>query len=139
MAQGVADEREVAVLIDLQPELPPIRADRKDMQRLFTNLIDNAIKYNVAGGSVAISGTVQGGFLRVQVRDTGVGIRPEDLPRIYDEFFRAEDTRTREIRGTGLGLAITRKIVESHQGRIEVESMPGAGTTFTVFLPLASG
>ena len=86
-----------------------------------------------------IRGTVQGGFLRVQVRDTGVGIRPEDLPRIYDEFFRAEDTRTREIRGTGLGLAITRKIVESHQGRIEVESMPGAGTTFTVFLPLASG
>jgi two-component system, OmpR family, phosphate regulon sensor histidine kinase PhoR len=139
LQQKEAEKVQVTLAVDLPPELPPIRADRKDMQRLFTNLIDNAIKYNVAGGSVRVTGAVQGGFLRVQVRDTGVGIRPEDLPRIYDEFFRAEDPRTREVRGTGLGLAITRKIVESHQGRIEVESKPGAGTTFTVFLPLASG
>ena len=131
-----AEMHKVTLKAALPRELPPIQADVRDMEKLFTNLIGNAIKYNRENGSVTIEGEVEGSFVRYDVKDTGIGISSEHLPRIFDDFFRADDERTKKISGTGLGLTIAKKIVDSHFGRIEVASEPGKGCVFSVFLPL---
>jgi two-component system phosphate regulon sensor histidine kinase PhoR len=125
--------------VDLPDSLPLIEADRTEMEQLFTNLISNAIKYNVKKGDVAVKAQVKGNFLKIKVSDTGIGIDEESLPSIFEEFFRVSGPRTRYTTGTGLGLSIVKKIVESHFGRIEVESKVDKGTTFTVELPTKQG
>jgi len=131
-----AEKLKVSIKAALPQELPSIQADVKDMEKLFTNLVGNAIKYNRENGSVTIRGEVEGSFVRYDVKDTGIGISPEHLPRIFDDFYRADDERTKKISGTGLGLTIAKKIVNSHFGRIEVASEPEKGSVFSVFLPL---
>ena len=101
------------------------------------------MKYTPAGGRVTVNavfsaGAGAAGTLTIRVSDTGVGIPARDLPHVFDKFYRVQGATTRGIAGTGLGLAITRSIVESHDGRIRVESVEGAGTTFVVELPLTS-
>jgi len=122
--------------VDLPESLPLIEADRSEMEQLFTNLISNAIKYNVEHGKVTITARPSNHFLNIKVADTGVGIDEENLPHIFDEFYRVSGPQTRYTPGTGLGLSIVKKIVESHFGRIEVSSKVEKGTTFTVKLPL---
>ena len=131
-----AKEADVDIELNIAENLPPIRGDKKDLERLFGNLIDNAIKYNKPGGRVTIGANSGEGFVCIAVADTGIGIAEENLGRIFEDFFRVEDDRTSKIRGTGLGLAIVKKILESHHGRIEVSSTLGEGTTFTVCLPV---
>jgi two-component system phosphate regulon sensor histidine kinase PhoR len=114
---------------------PAIQADVRDMEKLFTNLISNAIKYNVESGSVTVEMSRDAHFVGVHIRDTGVGISSADLPRIFDDFFRAETKKRDKVSGTGLGLTIAKKIVDSHLGRIEVESRVDQGSTFSVYLP----
>jgi signal transduction histidine kinase len=128
--------------IDLQ-FLPPsqnplIQADRTSMEGIFTNLISNAIKYTPEGGKVQITLTEEGGFAKATVSDTGIGIKKEDLSRIFDKFYRVKTVETRQIVGTGLGLSIVKSIVDAHLGSISVESEEGGGTTFAVFLPIES-
>jgi signal transduction histidine kinase len=106
------------------------------MEQLFTNLISNAIKYNVKRGKVIVSAKKSSHALNIKVADTGIGIAEEHLPHIFEEFYRVSGPETRYTTGTGLGLSIVKKIVESHFGRIEVESKVGKGTTFTVKLPV---
>jgi len=130
-----ADRKAVSFIVKLSDELPPVQADVRDMEKLFTNLISNAIKYNVDNGSVAIEATVDANYVGFHVKDTGIGMPEEQLPRIFDDFFRIEDPRTRKISGTGLGLTIAKKIADSHFGHIEVESRPEKGSTFSVYLP----
>ena len=113
------------------------------IRQALINLIDNGVKYTPAGGRVTISavfsaGAGAAGTLTIRVTDTGVGIPARDLPHVFDKFYRVQGAATRGIAGTGLGLAITRSIVETHDGRIRVESVEGAGTTFVVELPLTS-
>jgi two-component system OmpR family sensor kinase len=103
------------------------------LQELFLILVDNGLKYTPAGGQVRISLSRAGGSFVVYVRDTGVGIDPEDMPHIFERFYRA--TKVRQEGGTGLGLAIAQWIAESHGGRITVQSAPGQGSTFAVWLP----
>jgi signal transduction histidine kinase len=105
------------------------------MEELFSNLLSNAINYSPDGGKIDVSACLKGNFLEVCVSDTGIGIAPEEIPKIFDKFYRVKDPRTRHIRGTGLGLAIVKAIVDSHGGSVEVESAPGLGTTFRVLLP----
>jgi PAS domain S-box-containing protein len=128
--------------IDLQFSAPPtsplINADRNSMEGIFTNLISNAIKYTPEGGKVRVTLGEEGGFVKAAVSDTGIGIKKEDLPRIFDKFFRVKTPETREIIGTGLGLSIVKNIVDAHLGSISVESEEGGGTTFTVLLPKES-
>ncbi|MCX8118911.1 MAG: response regulator [Desulfobacterota bacterium] len=128
--------------IDLQflPPLqnPPIQADRSSMEGIFTNLISNAIKYTPEGGKVWITLGEEGDFVKATVSDTGIGIKKEDLPRIFDKFYRVKTAETRQIVGTGLGLSIVKSIVEAHHGSITVESEEGGGSTFTVLLPKES-
>jgi len=125
------------VLLEMKPSvpLPAIQADIRDMEKLFTNLVSNAIKYNVENGSITIETSLDAHFVGIHIRDTGVGIAPADLPRIFEDFFRVETKRTNRISGTGLGLTIAKKIVDSHFGHIEVESQPDRGSTFSVYLP----
>lgn len=105
--------------------------------QLFYNLIDNAIKYTPGGGKVELSCGVESGQAVVRIRDTGIGIAEEDLPYIFDRFYRVDKARTRDAGGAGLGLSICKEIVNSLRGVIDVESEAGGGTTFTVILPLA--
>ncbi|MDR7400916.1 MAG: ATP-binding protein [Armatimonadota bacterium] len=114
-------------------------ADRDRLEQVLTNLIDNALKYTPAGGRVEVAVHPRAGEVEVTVSDTGRGIPAEDLPHVFERFYRADRSRTRGSGGTGLGLAIARHIVEAHGGRIAVRSRPGEGTTFTVVLPCNGG
>jgi signal transduction histidine kinase len=122
--------------VQLAVETPsvPVVADQARVTQVVTNLVDNAVKYTGAGGSgVRVWEEAGGGGLAVS--DTGPGIGPEDLPKIFDRFFRLDAARTRARGGSGLGLAICKELVEAHGGRIWAESVPGAGSTFTLTLP----
>jgi two-component system, OmpR family, phosphate regulon sensor histidine kinase PhoR len=130
-----AESHKVALLVELPPDLPLIQADPRSMEELFTNLISNAVHYSPDGGKVNICAVSHGDYLEVLVTDTGVGIEAEEIPKIFDKFYRVKHPKTRQVIGTGLGLAIVKGIVESHRGSIEVESEPGVGTTFRVLLP----
>jgi signal transduction histidine kinase len=104
------------------------------LKQLFLILLDNAVKYTPSGGRVEVTGAVNGGTAAVTVADTGVGIPPADLPKIFDRSYRAENARFRS--GVGLGLSIARRIVEQHGGKIEVDTELGRGSSFTIVLPL---
>lgn len=114
-----------------------IEANSAQMSQVFTNLIDNAINYTTEGG-VQIQLASEGETVAVRVIDSGVGIEAEHLPRIFERFYRVDRARSRATGGTGLGLSIVRHIVESHGGKVNVESVPGEGTTFTVVLPIGT-
>ena len=115
-----------------------ILGDSERLRRLLLNLVDNGIKYTPAGGRVTVSlqGNRQWAYIRVS--DTGIGLSHEDQKRIFERFYRTAEARSRNESGAGLGLCIARSIAEAHSGRIEVESIPGHGSTFTVILPLHS-
>ena len=101
-------------------------------------LIDNALKYTPYEGSVTLSLTIDKNDAILKVSDTGIGILPEDLPYIFERFYRADRARSRDRGGSGLGLTIVQNIVQEHAGTIEVESVPGRGSTFTLSLPVVS-
>ncbi len=113
-----------------------IQADPKGIAEVMNNLITNAVNYSPGGGRVEITVRELGDNLEILVADSGVGISEEELPKIWDKFYRVKHPETRQVIGTGLGLAITKAIVEAHQGTIEVESFPGRGTTFRILLPI---
>ena len=104
---------------------------------VLTNLITNAIKYSPEGGTIKVSARTENEYFSVSVQDTGFGIPPEDLERVFDRFYRVKDKNTREQQGTGLGLSLVKSIIETHHGIIKVDSQLGAGTTFTFLLPIA--
>ncbi|HQP39133.1 MAG TPA: HAMP domain-containing sensor histidine kinase, partial [Polyangiaceae bacterium] len=115
-----------------------VSADRGDMDRVVTNLVSNAIKYNRKGGSITVHLSMLGDLLRLEVTDTGIGMTPEETRRLGEEFFRAKNPATRSITGTGLGVALVKKIVDSYNGALEVDSVLDQGTTFRVLLPTES-
>jgi two-component system sensor histidine kinase BaeS len=100
------------------------------------NIVSNSVKYTPDGGSVLVSIELAGGFVNIIVQDTGIGIGAEDLPHIFDRFFRVKGKATRHITGSGLGLALVKEVVEAHQGYIDVRSTPGLGTTAILSFPL---
>jgi len=130
-----ADKKKISIQMKSSAPLPLVRADVQDMEKLFTNLISNAIKYNVENGSITIETFLDANYVGIHIHDTGIGISRDDLPRIFDDFFRAENSKTDKISGTGLGLTISKKIMDSHFGRIEVKSELEKGSTFSVYLP----
>jgi len=122
--------------VTIHGDLPPVEGhgDAERLAQVITNLLTNAIQYNRANGEVRIGLKSQGGMVLLAVSDTGPGIPGEDLPHIFKRFYRADPSRSSGQ--TGLGLAISKAIVEAHGGTIEVSSRPGAGTTFTIRLPV---
>jgi signal transduction histidine kinase len=111
--------------------------DPQHLQRVFINLLSNAVKYTPEGGSIRVNLARDGDAIVASVSDTGCGISSEDLPKLFQEFYRANDPMNQQIRGTGLGLALVKRIVEAHHGRIWVTSEKGKGSTFIVSLPLS--
>jgi signal transduction histidine kinase len=116
--------------------LKPIYADPKSIEEIFSNLVTNAINYSPGGGQVSVSANGLGEYMEIRVADTGVGIDPEELPKIFDKFYRVKHPETRQVMGTGLGLAIVKGVIEAHQGTIDVESTLGKGTVFRILLPV---
>jgi len=119
--------------------MKPVVADPKNIEEILNNLMTNAINYSLEGGKVTVTARGLGHFVEIKVSDTGVGIAPEELPKIFDKFYRVKHPKTRHITGTGLGLSIVKGIVEAYRGSIHVESVTGRGTTFTVMLPAFQG
>ena len=136
MLQPLVHKRRLSLHTSIPPDLPDIWVDPVRLKQVLYNLLSNAIKFTAIGGDVRLEGRALDGQLEFAVRDTGVGIRPEDLPRLFHEFERLETSLPERVEGTGLGLAVTKKLVELHGGTISVASQIGAGTTFTVRLPL---
>jgi signal transduction histidine kinase len=118
--------------------VPQALGDEESLEQVFTNLIQNAIAYNRGGGKVDVLLAEEPEFVLVEVRDTGIGIAADHLPFIFDQFYRVRRGEGEAAKGSGLGLSIVKKIVEAHNGRVEVSSEPGVGTTFTVRLPKAA-
>ena len=132
-----AEARQVRLALQSPPSLSRVLGDRDRLYQAFLNLIDNAVKYSPAGGQVTVSLVPEERAVQVEVRDTGRGIQPQDLPYIFEPLYRSEGAR--DVPGTGLGLTIVRTILERHGTTIEVESAPGQGTTFRFRLPYAQG
>jgi two-component system phosphate regulon sensor histidine kinase PhoR len=116
--------------------MKPVHADPRGLEEIFNNLVTNAINYSPEGGRINVTAQVLGEYMEIKVSDTGVGIDPEELPKIFDKFYRVKHQKTRDVTGTGLGLAIVKGVVESHNGTIDVESVPDKGTTFRILLPV---
>ena len=135
--QPLAAEKEIALGEEIPDGLPPVRADRAKLRRVLVNLVSNALKFTPRGGRVSLSAACEGGFVRVSVTDTGVGIPEDDLRDIFDKYAQARSRATRSEKGTGLGLYITRQLVELHGGRIGVNSEVGRGSTFSFTVPVA--
>jgi signal transduction histidine kinase len=138
LMKAQAENKKIDLQFSPPAQLSMIHADRNSMEGIFSNLISNAIKYTPEGGSVLVQLSEEGGFVKTSVSDTGIGIKREDLSRIFDKFYRVKSSETRQIVGTGLGLSIVKSIVDAHLGSISVESEEGGGTTFTVLLPKES-
>jgi two-component system phosphate regulon sensor histidine kinase PhoR len=122
--------------LEVSADLPPLHADENRLQELIYNLLDNAVKYSSDGGTVTVSGAIDREAIRLSVGDTGRGIPEQDLPRIFERFYRADKARSRAVGGTGLGLSIVEHIAHLHGGSVEAASQVGSGTTITVTLPL---
>jgi signal transduction histidine kinase len=138
-----AADRGVTLALDLPADLPPAMADWRRITQVLSNLLTNALRHTPEGGCVTMSGQLcttadegDEGMIVVTVADTGTGIPPEDLPYIFERFWRGERSRSRAGGGTGLGLAIARQLVEMHGGTVRVESTPGRGSRFQFTLPV---
>ncbi len=132
-------EKDITITLNCEENIPTILANKQNMEEIFSNLITNGIKYSPAGGKIAISATVENGYLKVEVKDNGYGMAAEDLEKIFTRFYRVKDANTRQIQGTGLGLSIVKSIIDSHHGNIKVTSEVGRGSTFTILLPFNNG
>ena len=125
------------IVREFPDELPPVTVDRRRVQDVLVNLMDNALKYSAAPTPVTIGARVDETSLTFWVRDEGIGIDPGDVPRIFERFYQVDQSATRSYGGVGLGLHIVAGLLDSIGGTIEVQSAPAAGTTFTVTVPLA--
>lgn len=135
LLRGPAEEKGLAISLDVDPQIPKIRADPDQIEHLWMNLISNAVKYTPATGSVEITLTQRPASIMGSVKDSGIGIAPKDQERIFDEFYRTDEAKQIEQNGTGLGLAIVKQIVEGYGGRVWVSSAPGTGSKFSFALP----
>jgi len=127
--------KELGLRINIPENLPPVRGDFDQLITVFSNLLDNAIKFNKNKGKIIIEAKEENDFIKIDITDTGIGIPKEHISRIFERFYRVDKARSREFGGTGLGLAIVKHIVKAHQGKITVKSQRGKGSTFSIFLP----
>jgi two-component system sensor histidine kinase/response regulator len=134
----IPDAAAKQVTVELATPGPvPMRADRGDLEMIFNNLVSNAVKYNRQGGRVRVAVEGQTGSVRIAVADTGIGMTPQETAQLFREFSRIKNPQTRNILGSGLGLSILKKVAALYGGEVQVQSEPGAGSTFTVLLGAA--
>jgi len=132
--QASADEKNIELTLALPSKIATVLGDKDRLAVVLTNLVGNAVKYTPSGGRVEVSCAEDGARLQIRVADTGHGVAPEEQERIFEKFYRSADERVAQLPGTGLGLAIARQTVQAHGGAIELESEPGNGSTFIVWL-----
>ncbi len=131
----VASKKKIDIKLDVEDL--SFDAGKQELEKLLTILLDNAVKYTPENGHITLSAKSDGKYALIDVQDTGIGIAPQDITHLFDRFFRADQSRSKnQVEGFGLGLSIAKRIVDSHYGSIEVSSVIGTGTTFTVKLPL---
>ena len=131
-------DKNLRVIVDLAPDVPVIRADEMRLREILYNLLDNAVKYSRPGAEIRLRAQRRDGQMTLSVSDTGIGIGKEDLPRIFERFYRADKARSSELGGTGLGLSIVKHIAQLHGGRVEAESELGRGTIIRIVLPVGN-
>jgi signal transduction histidine kinase len=139
IASSVANGKDIKVHCHVAHAAARVTLDRHRFMQILYNLLSNALKFTDSGGEVNLELDRRGDALQIQVRDTGIGIRAEDLAKLFVEFQQLDSGATRRHQGTGLGLVLTRRIAELHGGSVRVASTPGMGSTFTVLLPFAAG
>jgi two-component system phosphate regulon sensor histidine kinase PhoR len=137
--QERAERRGVELVNDVGLLVPRVLADRRAMDHIVTNLVDNAVKYCGPRSKVVLRGEEHGNQVRILVQDDGPGIEARHLPRLFERFYRVDPGRSREIGGTGLGLSIVKHLAEAMGGTVSVDSTPGQGTTFVIVLKKAEG
>ncbi len=136
--RGVAEEKGLRLSCAVDDDVTPLLADSDKLEKVFLNLLFNAVKFTPAGGEVSVSARREEGFAVVSVRDTGMGISAGQLPYIFDRFWQADSSSRRKFQGAGIGLSLVRELVEAHGGSVRAESVEGQGTTVIVRLPLAT-
>ncbi len=132
-----AVEKQIELKLNVDPDTPEITIDAERMAQVLGNLLSNALRYTPEGGTISLQAATAEGGAELRVTDSGPGIEPAELPNVFNRFYRGDKSRQRETGGSGLGLAIAKSIVELHGGRIRVESKPGQGATFVIWLPAA--
>ena len=132
---GEAAARGHTLAFDCEPNIPAVTADKEKLQQALINVISNSVKYTKNGGRIEVSAKAEANGVLINVRDNGMGIPAEDIPRLFERFYRVEKARTSDAGGTGLGLAITKEIVDAHGGQIWGESEPGKGTSTWIRIP----
>lgn len=130
------DEKKHLLTIDVKEAIPLVLIDRQAIEQVFINLLVNAIKFTPVKGTIAITVFLEKEWVAVEVKDSGIGIAREHIAHLFERFYRVDRARSREMGGTGLGLSIVKHIVQAHSGRIQVESEPEKGASFTVFFPI---
>jgi len=137
--QEAAEKKKISISFELLTPLT-VKADRNYLEQILINLIDNAIKYGKEGGKITVSAVQRNqSEVEVSVSDNGIGIPKEDLPRIFERFYRVDKGRSQELGGTGLGLSIVKHLVQAHGGNVWAESQPGQGSTFYFTIPKVKG
>lgn len=137
VVQARAAEKGVAVSIDLPDKLPPVNIDSHRISQVSRNLLENAVAHTTKGDAITVAARQQGNWVEVSVADTGEGIPAEDLPNIFERFYRVDKSRARATGGGGLGLTIAKRLIEAHGGKIEVQSELGKGSRFSFTVPVA--
>ncbi len=133
-----ATQQQISLEGNAPDSLPQVQADPQRMKEVFSNILENALRYTPTGGTISLTATAAGSFVEFRIRDSGHGVSASELELIFERFHRVENSRSREDGGSGLGLAIAKSIVERHQGTIWAESQPGAGLTIAFRLPVSS-
>lgn len=136
--QDELEERHLHLNLELDPSRPTVRANPEEMRRAMGHLLENAIHFTSEGGTITLHTSQAQKTVRLDVRDTGIGIKPEDMPHIFDFFYRADEARSIESGGVGLGLSIVKMVAEAYSGKITAISQPGKGSTFTLEFPSAN-
>jgi two-component system phosphate regulon sensor histidine kinase PhoR len=136
LMRPMAEKGDIHLELQPGPEDADVWCDNEAVSQILSNLLDNAIKYTPAGGRITVGAEAGGRFVELFVRDTGIGIPAEELPRLFERFYRVDKARSRELGGTGLGLSIVKHLVAAHNGTTRVESRTGEGSTFFFTLPV---
>ena len=137
MVQAQVAAKEVSISIDLPAKLPPANIDARRISQALRNLLENAVAHTAKGGVITVIARAQDNYVEVAVSDTGEGIPAEDLPNIFERFYRVDKSRTRATGGSGLGLTIAKRLVEAHGGKIEIQSELGKGSRFAFTIPVS--
>jgi signal transduction histidine kinase len=136
LIQDQVRHKDFEIQLKMGKPLPAIKADKESLTQAITNLIDNAIKYSGEAKNIIVRSFVEDQYLIISVKDFGIGIRKEEIDKVFERFYRGGDELTRTVKGSGLGLTLVKQIVEAHHGKVHVESEPGQGCTFSIRLPL---